>query len=142
MGLTAAEIVNLAFSGAVQATGGALSQTAIAKSKQLWQKIKNKFIGNPIAEEAIADAEKEKSLDILEEEIIPMLRSAMRKDSQFSQDLQNIAREINQEINSNTGNQTNISVGNVNASDNAIGIGNIDNKGGNIDLRRGVNEKK
>ena len=38
--LTAAEIASLAFSGAVQATGGALSQTAIAKCKQLKKSFK------------------------------------------------------------------------------------------------------
>ena len=56
--LTAAEIASLAFSGAVQATGGALSQTAIAKCKQLWQKIKEKFQGNKIVEAAIGYEER------------------------------------------------------------------------------------
>ena len=140
--LTAAEIASLAFSGAVQATGGALSQTAIAKCKQLWQKIKEKFQGNKRVEAAIADAEQQKSSKILEEEIIPMLRSAMEEDKNFSQELQNIAQVINQEINSNTGNQTNISVGDANASDDGIAFGNINNQGGNINFSRDVREKK
>ena len=139
MELTAAEIASLAFSGAVQATGGALSQTAIAKCKQLWQKIKEKFQGNKRVEAAIADAEQQKSLKILEEKIIPMLRSAMEKDKNFSQELQNIAQVINQEINSNTGNQTNISVRDANASDGGIALGNVN---GNVHVHQNGRGKK
>jgi len=142
MGLTAAEIAKIAFSGGVQATGGAVSVAAIEKAKALWGAIRQKFQGNEFVEDALNDVENQKSLEILEQQIVPMLQRAMDKDNQFAQKLQNIAREVNQEINSNTGNQTNISVGDVNASDDAIAFGNIDNQGGNIDLRRGVNEKK
>ena len=63
--LTAAEIASLAFSGAVQATGGALSQTVIAKCKQLWQKIKEKFQENKIVKAAIADAEQQIFLNMI-----------------------------------------------------------------------------
>ena len=65
----------------------------------------------------------------------------MKKDKNFSQELQNIAQVINQEINSNTGNQTNIS-GGVNASDGGIAFGNINNQSGNIYFSRDVSEKK
>ena len=63
----------------------------------------------------------------------------MEQDKNFSQELQNIAQVINQEINSNTGNQTNISVGDANASDGGIAFGNIN---GNVHVEQNVSEKK
>ena len=42
--------------------------------------------------------EKNKSSKILEEKVVPFLQAAMLKDSQFAQEIQNIAQQINQEI--------------------------------------------
>ena len=42
--------------------------------------------------------ENKKSLDVLEQQVVPCLQVAMRKDSQFAQEIQNIAQQINQEI--------------------------------------------
>ena len=61
MGLTAAEIAKLAFSGVIQSGPGALSKVGFEKAKQLWQAIRAKFQGNPIAEETLDEAQKEQS---------------------------------------------------------------------------------
>ena len=79
MALTAAEIAKLAFGGVIQASAGALSQVAIERAKKLWQKIREKFQGNPMAEEALKDAESQRSPDILEQEVVPLLQVAMQR---------------------------------------------------------------
>ena len=126
--LTAAEIAKLAFGGAIQAGAGALSQAAIERAKKLWQKIREKFQGNPIAEEALKDAEEQRLLEILEQEVVPLLQMVMRQDPQFAQEIQNLAQQINQEINANVG-QKNIKVGDVTASDRATALGNVEVQG-------------
>ena len=140
MGLTALEIAKIAFTGAIQATGGAASTAGIDKAKELWAAIRQKFQGNEYVEEALNDVESQKSSEILEQQIVPMLQRAMNKDPQFAQKLQNIAKEINQEINSNTGTQKNISMGNI-TGENA-NVVNISGDNGTFDLSRGKTEKK
>ena len=127
--LTATEIAKLAFGGLIQAGAGKLTEAAISKAKLLWQKIWEKFKGNPMAEEAFKDAESQRSSEILEQEVVPLLQVAMRKDPQFAQEIQNIAQQINQEIHANAGSQKNITVGDVKATDSAIAIGNLDIEG-------------
>ncbi len=139
--LTAAAIAKLAFDGVIQAGAGNLTETAISKAKLLWPKIREKFKGNPIAEEALRDAESQRSLEILEQEIVPLLQVAMRKDTQFAQEIQNIAQQINQEITSSG--QKNITAGDVKATGKATAIGNV-NVEGQIEIGSigGTHEKK
>ena len=139
-GLTAAEIAKLAFSGVIQAGAGALS---VVGAKKLWQKIREKFQGNPIAEQALNDVEKQQSPEILEQEVVPLLQMVMRQDPQFAQEIQVIAQQINQEIRANTGNQKNTTVGDVTTTgDNPIGVGNMDVSGGTVNITGGTTEKK
>ncbi len=140
MGLTALEIAKIAFTGAIQATGGAASAVAIQKAKTLWAAIRQKFQGNEFVEDALNDVESQKSKEILEQQIVPMLQRAMDKDDRFAQTLQNIAKEINQEINSNTGTQKNISMGNI-TGENA-NVVNISGDKASVDLSRDKTEKK
>ena len=120
--LTAAEIAKLAFGGAIQAGAGALSQAAIERAKKLRQKIREKFQGNPIAEQALNDVEKQQSPEILEQEVVPLLQMVMRQDPQFAQEIQVIAQQINQEINASAGSQKNLTSGDVQATDSATAI--------------------
>ena len=140
MGLTALEIAKIALTGAIQATGGAASAAAIGKAKDLWAAIRQKFQGNEFVEDALNDVENQKSLEILEQQIVPMLQRAMDKDNQFAQKLQNIAQFVNQEINSNTGTQKNISIGNI-TGENA-NVVNISGDKASVDLSRDKTEKK
>ncbi len=142
LGLTAAEIGELAFSSAIQAGAGKITEGAIKKVKLLGQKIRDKFKEEPAAEKALVEVEEQHSPEILEQQVVPYLQVAMLKDTQFTQEIQNITQQINQEIDANTENQTNISAGDVNGGDNAIGFGNIHNRAGTIDLRRETQEKK
>ena len=140
MGLSALKIAEMAFTGAIEATGGAASAVAIQKAKELWAAIRQKFQGNEYVEEALNDVESQKSSEILEQQIVPMLQRAMNKDPQFAQTLQNIAKEINQEINSNTGTQKNISMGNITGKD--ANVVNISGDRASVDLSRDKTEKK
>ena len=121
---TAAAIAKLAFDGVIQAGAGNLTETAISKAKLLWQKIREKFKGNPIAEEALRDAEEQRALEILEQEVVPLLQVAMRKDTQFAQEIQNIAQQINQEITSNG--QKHITMSDFETHDNSVVIQNLE----------------
>ncbi len=96
--LTAAAIALLAFEGAIKAGAGKLTEAGINQAKLLWEKIVAKFKGNSIAEEALADAAEQQSPEILQEEVVPLLKVAMRKDPEFAREIQNIAQQINQEI--------------------------------------------
>ncbi len=106
--LTAAAIAKLAFDAAIQTGAGKLTEAGIAKGKQLWQKIRGKLKGEPAVEAALIEVEKNKSPEILEQQVVPFLQVAMLKDSQFAQEIQNIAQQINQEI--EVGSQDKISI--------------------------------
>ncbi len=138
---TAAEIAKLAFSGAIQAGAGALTVVGIEKAKQLWQTIRDKFQGNPMAIEVLNDVEEQRSQEILEAEIVPLLQMAMRRDEQFAEEIQVLAKQIDREININTGSQKNITIGDVRASEEATAIGNLEVEG-NIGSIGGTHEKK
>ena len=144
VGLTAAEIAKLAFGGAIQASAGSLSQAAIERAKILWRKIREKFQGNPIAEQALNDVEKQQSPEILEQEVVPLLQMVMRQDPQFAQEIQVIAQQINQEIRANTGTQKNISMRDAQTSakgEGAAAIGNVQVEG-EIGSIGGTHQKK
>ncbi len=125
--LTAAAIAKLAFDGVIQAGAGKLAEATLDKSRQLWQKIRGKLQEDSTAKAAIAQVEKQKSQEILEQQLVPFLQVAMLKDPQFAQEIKNIAQQINQEITG--GSQKNIMVGDVKAADSATAIGNVDVQG-------------
>ena len=96
--LTAAAIAKLAFDAVIQTGAGKLTEAALEKCKQLWQKIRGKVKEEGVTEALLVDAEKNKSHEILEQQVVPFLQVAMLKDQQFNQEIQNIAQQINQEI--------------------------------------------
>ena len=106
--LTAAAIAQLAFDGVIQAGAGKLTEAGLEKGKQLWQKIRGKVKEEGVAEAALVEVEKNKSQEILEQQVIPRLHEAMLKDPQFAHEVQHIAQQINQEI--EVGSQDNIPV--------------------------------
>jgi hypothetical protein len=118
--LTAAAIAQLAFEAVIQSGAGKFTEAALAKGKQLWQKIRGKLKEDPAAEAALVEVERHKSEEILAQQVVPFLQVAMLKDPQFAQDIENIAQQINLEIHS--GNQEQITM-NVTARDNAAVIG-------------------
>ena len=119
--LTAAAIAKLAFDGAIQAGAGKLTEAAIEKSKQLWQKIRGKVKKEGVKETTLVEVENQKSLDVLEQQVVPFLQVAMLKDPQFAQDIQNIAQQINQEI--HEGSKDNVTLRDFTARDNAAVVG-------------------
>ncbi|MDJ0901775.1 MAG: hypothetical protein QNJ55_23545 [Xenococcus sp. MO_188.B8] len=112
--LTAAAIANLVFDTIIQTGAGKLTEAALEKGKQLWQKIRGKVKEEGVTEAVLVEVEQNKSSQILEDQVVPFLQVAMLKDPQFAQEIQNIAQQINQEI--EVGSQDNISM-NVNAYD-------------------------
>ena len=98
MTLTAAALAKLAFDAVIQTGVGKLTEAALKQGKILWQKIRGKVKEEGVTEAVLVELEQNKSLKILEEQVIPSLREAMLKYPQFAQEIRNIAQPINQEI--------------------------------------------
>ena len=96
--LTADAIAKLAFDEVIQTSVGKLTEVALARGTELWQKIRGKVKEEGVTEAVLVEVENQKSLDILEQQVVPFLQVAMLKDPQFAQDLQNIAQQLHQEI--------------------------------------------
>ena len=97
MSLTAAAIATIAFETIIQTGAGTLTEAAIEKGKELWQKIRGKVKDEGVTEAILVELENQKSQEILEQQIVPFLKVAMLKDSQFAQHIQDIAEQIKQE---------------------------------------------
>ena len=96
--LTAAAIATLAFSKAIEKTAETLTVSVLNKLNSLREKISQRFKGNQKLEQTLAKAQKEGSkaeVDL----ISAYLQVAMDTDPKFAQDIQQLAQEINQEIN-------------------------------------------
>ena len=131
MTLTATAIAKLAFDAVIQTGAGKLTEAAIEKGKQLWQKIRGKVKEEGVTEAVLVEVEKNKSSKILEEQVVPFLQVAMLKDPQFAQEIQNIAQQINQEINASG--QKSIKIGDVQATGSgAAAIGSFEGQAGSI----------
>jgi hypothetical protein len=103
-GLAAAEIAKIAFEAAI----GKLAEGAVSQGMQLWDKIKQKFKGEPTVEAALVEAEKTKSEDIIQQQVVPFLQVEMLKDPQFAREIQTVAQQIKQTI--DAGDRDNISI--------------------------------
>ncbi|MBP5974714.1 hypothetical protein HW132_18730 [Brasilonema sp. CT11] len=96
--LTAAAIATLAFSKAIEKTAETLTASVLNKLNNLREKIFHRFKGHQKLEQTLAKAQKEGSkadVDL----IAAYLQVAMDTDDKFAQDIQQLAQEINQEIN-------------------------------------------
>jgi hypothetical protein len=110
--LAAAEIAKIAFEAVI----GKLTEGAMDKGVELWQKIKQKLQKEPTAAKVLAAAEQTKSEAMIEQQVVPFLQVEMLKDPNFAQEIQTLAQQIKQVINS--GNQENIAM-NATAYDNS-----------------------
>ena len=110
--LAAAEIAKIAFEAVI----GKLTEGAMDKGVELWQKIKQKLQKEPAAAQVLAAAEQTKSEAMIEQQVVPFLQVEMLKDPNFAQEIQTLAQQIKQVINS--GNQENIAM-NATAYDNS-----------------------
>ncbi|NCQ86875.1 MAG: hypothetical protein GPJ00_21590 [Microcystis aeruginosa W13-18] len=110
--LAAAEIAKIAFEAVI----GKLTEGAMDKGVELWQKIKQKLQKEPTAAKVLAAAEQTKSEAMIEQQVVPFLQVEMLKDPDFAQEIQTLAQQIKQVINS--GNQENIAM-NATAYDNS-----------------------
>ena len=110
--LAAAEIAKIAFEAVI----GKLTEGAMDKGVELWQKIKQKLQKEPTAAQVLAAAEQTKSEAMIEQQVVPFLQVEMLKDPNFAQEIQTLAQQIKQVINS--GNQENIAM-NATAYDNS-----------------------
>ncbi len=101
---TAAKILELAFGAIIKTGVGKLTEGAIAKGKELWQKIKQRFQGEPAIEAALLEVETNQSKEVLLQQVVPFLQVEMLKDKQFAQEIQQLAQQIvniNQSTNQN-----------------------------------------
>ncbi len=96
--LTAAAISKLVFDAVIQTSAGKLTEAGLAKAQQLWQKIRGKVKEEGVTETTLVEVENKKSLAFLEEQVVPFLKVAMLKDTEFAHQIQHIAQQINQEI--------------------------------------------
>ncbi|NCS24253.1 MAG: hypothetical protein GPI96_06940 [Microcystis aeruginosa BS13-02] len=110
--LAAAEIAKIPFEAVI----GKLTEGAMDKGVELWQKIKQKLQKEPTAAKVLAAAEQTKSEAMIEQQVVPFLQVEMLKDPNFAQEIQTLAQQIKQVINS--GNQDNIAM-NATAYDNS-----------------------
>ncbi len=125
--LTAEAIAKLVFDGAIQAGAGKLTEAALAKAQQLWQKIRGKVKEEGVTETTLVAVETQKSLAIFEQQVVPFLQVAMLKDTQFAHEIQHIAQQINQEI--RTTSQDIIEQKDFEAHDSSVIAGKIEGQG-------------
>ncbi|NEO11290.1 MULTISPECIES: hypothetical protein [unclassified Moorena] len=106
-------IAALAFIGtkAAETTVEKVTEAAIEKAKLLREKIINKLRGNPRAEVALQRAEPGSKTEL--KVVSDYLQEAMRADSQFAQEIEVLAREIDN-LNQGQGENWQVSGGEVN----------------------------
>ncbi|KAB0241348.1 hypothetical protein EZJ55_12960 [Microcystis aeruginosa EAWAG127a] len=88
--LAAAEIAKIAFEAVI----GKLTEGAMDKGVELWQKIKQKLQKEPAAAKVLAAAEQTKSEAMIEQQVVPFLQVEMLKDPDFAQEIQTLAQQI------------------------------------------------
>lgn len=94
--LTATAIVGFVFTKIAETLTAKATEAVLPKINELRQKIWNKLRGNPQANIEITKAEQgaEADLDL----IADYLKVAMREDTHFAQEVQDLANEINKEL--------------------------------------------
>jgi hypothetical protein len=95
--LTAGVIVTLAFTKVFETTIEKFTEAALAKMDRLRQRIWDKLQGNPKVQNAIAAVEQGSKADL--ERVAAYLQVEMNEDDNFAQEVETLAREIQQEIN-------------------------------------------
>ncbi|NEP26815.1 hypothetical protein [Moorena sp. SIO3I6] len=121
-------IAALAFIGtkAAETTVEKVTEAAIEKAQPLREKIIDKLRGNPRAEVALLGAEPESKTEL--KVVSDYLPEAMRADSQFAQEIEALAREIDN-LNQGQGKNWEVSGGEVNH--NTVSGGNVNSNNKN-----------
>ena len=95
--LTAKVIATLAFTFSIEKNTEIITQATLRKINQLQSKIEQKLLRNKNLEIVLTEAEIVEEADL--ETVVTEVQVAMDEDEQFSQEIQKIAGEIQQEIN-------------------------------------------
>ncbi|MEH2458696.1 hypothetical protein [Nostoc sp.] len=95
--LTAAAIATLVITKAIEKTVEKITESTLDKLKLLRQKIWDQFKGKPKVQEAFTKAEQGSKEDL--NFVAAYLQVEMDTDTQFGEEVQSLAQEINQEIN-------------------------------------------
>ena len=122
-------IANLAFIGtkAAETIVEKFTEAVIEKAKLLREKIINKLRSNPRAELALLDAQPGSKTEL--KVVSDYLQETMRADSQFAQEIEALAREIDN-LNQRQGENWQVSGGEVNY--NKVSGGNVTSNNQNI----------
>jgi len=96
--IAAPAILKLVFDTAIATGATQATEAAIAKAQQLWSAIRQRFQAEPTVNQAIVQAEQERSFSILEQQVLPFLQVEMLKDSNFATVLQTLATELQQSL--------------------------------------------
>lgn len=92
--LTAAKIVELAFGGMIQGAMGKVTEMAVGKLlKELQDKIRRKFQGNPEATKAITAVEQGSKVEL--PKVAEYLNAFMTLEPGFAQEVRILAQQIN-----------------------------------------------
>jgi len=94
--LTATAIATLAFTKCFETTIEKLTEAALSKMDELRQKIWKKLRGNPNAENALVAVEQGSKADL--DKVAAYLQVALTEDDHFKQEVEQLAKEIHQEI--------------------------------------------
>jgi len=95
--LTAAAILTLAITKAIEKTVETITESTLEKLKLLRQKIWDKFKNKPNVQNALTKAEEGSKADL--DLAAAYLQVEMDSDDQFGAEIQSLAKEIHQEIN-------------------------------------------
>ncbi|MEL7039446.1 MAG: hypothetical protein AAFO04_28095 [Cyanobacteria bacterium J06592_8] len=98
--LTATAILTLAFSKSIEKASEKLTEGALQKLDKLRQLIWQKVRGQGKVEKALQQVEQGSESDV--QPVVTFLETVMERDSEFTQQVQNLAQQINQEINIET----------------------------------------
>lgn len=96
--IAAPAILKLVFDTAIATGATQATEAAIAKAQQLWSAIRQRFQAEPTVNQAIVQAEQERSFSVLEQQVLPFLQVEMLKDSNFATVLQTLATELQQSL--------------------------------------------
>ncbi len=118
---TAAEILKLVFEAVIETGALKLTESAIAKARELWEMIRHRLQGDERVQTALVEVEQNNSREHLKQ-IEPFLQVEMYRDRQFAETIKVLAEEIKA-----SGSQDNITM-NVDARDNSAVVGKAEGK--------------
>ncbi|MFB8792019.1 MAG: hypothetical protein U7123_25025 [Potamolinea sp.] len=122
---TAAEILKLVFEAVIETGALKLTESAIAKARQLWEMIRHRLQGDERVQTALVEIDQHRSWEHLKE-IELFLQVEMYRDRQFAETIKTLAEEIKASDSQDT-----ITM-NVDAHDNSAVVGKAEGKNQNF----------